>query len=200
MKEKYPKAAKLYNVEVIPEKEKPATERNLRAVDIVWERKDVKYERETSYEGSYILRTDRLDLSDEEIWSIYIMLRQIEYAFMSMKSCLGLRPNFHQKENRVDTHMFISVVAYHILHMIENRLRAKGDSRKWTTIRNALRTYERLTLGYKVREKDGSIKQKYLRLNSRLEPEYLEIYKMFNLSGVPPPRKKLAVQSVVTTL
>ena len=102
--------------------------------------------------GSYILRTDRMDLSYEEIWSIYIMLRQIAYAFMSMTSCLGLRPNFHQKEDRVDTHMLISVVVYHILHMIENRLRANGDRRKWTTIRNVLRTHERLTIGYKVRE------------------------------------------------
>jgi len=191
LKEKYPKAAKLYDVEVIPEKEKPATYKNLCAVDIVWERKDVKYERETSHEGSYILRTDRLDLSDEEIWSIYIMLHQIEYAFMSMKSCLGLRPNFHQKEDRVDTHMFISVVAYHILHIIENRLKAGGDHRKWTTIRNVLSTHERLTLGYKVREEDGTIQQKYVRLNSRLEPEQVEIYNIFNLSGVPLPRKRL---------
>ena len=191
LKEKYPKAAKLYNVEVIPEEEKPATYKNLRAVDIIWERKVLKYERETLQEGSYILRTDRMDLSDEEIWSIYIMLRQIEYAFMSMKSCLGLRPNFHQKEDRVDTHMFISVVAYHILHMIENRLKAGGDHRKWSTIRNVLSTHERITIGYKVKEEDGTIRQKYVRLNSRLEPEHLEIYKMFDLSGVPLARKRL---------
>ena len=191
LKEKYPKAAKLYNVEVIPEEEKPATDKSLCAVDIVWEKKNVNYEREISHEGSYILRTDRVDLSDEEIWNIYIMLRQIEYAFKSMKSSLGLRPNFHQKEDRVDTHMFISVVAYHILHMIENRLRAGGDHRKWSTIRNVLSTHERITIGYKVKEEDGTIRQKYVRLNSRLEPEHLEIYKMFGLSGVPLPRKRL---------
>jgi len=34
-----------------------------------------------------------------------------------------LRPNFHQKDERVDAHMFISVVAYHLLHVIESRLR-----------------------------------------------------------------------------
>jgi len=191
LKEKYPKAAKLYNVEVIPEEEKPATDKSLCAVDIVWEKKDVNYEREISHEGSYILRTDRVDLSDEEIWNIYIMLRQIEYAFKSMKSSLGLRPNFHQKEDRVDTHMFISVVAYHILHIIENRLRANGDRRNWKTIRNVLSTHERLTIGYKVKEEDGSIRQKHLRLNSRLELEHVEIYKMFNLSGIPLPRKRL---------
>jgi len=132
-----------------------------------------------------------MDLSDEEIWSIYIMLRQIEYAFISMKSCLGLRPNFHQKEDRVDTHMFISVVAYHILHMIENRLKAGGDHRKWSTIRNILSTHERITIGYKIKKENGTIRQKYVRLNSRLEPEHLEIYNMFGLSGVPLPRKRL---------
>jgi len=191
LKEKYPKAAKLYNVEVIPEVEKQARDKSLCAVDIVWEKKDVNYERETSHEGSYILRTDRVDLSDEEIWNIYIMLRQIEDAFKSMKSSLGLRPNFHQKEDRIDTHMFISVAAYHILHIIENRLRANGDRHNWNTIRNVLSTHERLTIGYKVKEENGSIRYKHLRLNSKLEPEHVEIYKMFNLSGVPLPNKRL---------
>lgn len=192
LKEKYPRAAKLYDIEVIPEEGKPATDKSLRAVEIVWKKKEGKYESETSQEGSYILRTDRLDLEDEEIWSIYIMLHQIEYAFMSMKSSLGLRPNFHQKEDRVDAHMFISVVAYHLLHIIESRLRSKGDHRKWPTICNVLKTHNRLTIGYKVREDNGSILQKYVRINSKLEPEHLEIYRMFGLSGVPLPRRRMA--------
>ena len=192
LKEKYPRAAKLYEVEVKPEADKPATDRSLKAVDIVWKKKEEKYDRETAQEGSYVLRTDRLDLGDEEIWSIYTMLGQIEYAFMCMKSSLGLRPNFHQKEDRVDTHMFISVVAYHLLHVIESRLRAGGDRRKWPTVCNVLRTHERMTIGYRVKQDDGSIGQKYVRVNSRLEPEHLEIYRMFGLSGVPLPRRRLA--------
>jgi transposase len=192
LKEKYPRAAKLYEVEVKPEADKPATDKSLKAVDIVWKKKEGKYDRETTQEGSYVLRTDRLDLGDEEIWGIYTMLGQIEYAFMCMKSSLGLRPNFHQKEERVDTHMFISVVAYHLLHVIESRLRAGGDRRKWPTVCNVLRTHERMTIGYRVKEDDGSIGQKYVRVNSRLEPEHLEIYRMFGLSGVPLPRRRLA--------
>lgn len=192
LKEKYPRAAKLYEVEVKPEADKPATDKSLKAVDIVWKKKEGTYDRETTQEGSYVLRTDRLDLGDEEIWGIYTMLGQIEYAFMCMKSSLGLRPNFHQKEERVDTHMFISVVAYHLLHVIESRLRAGGDRRKWPTVCNVLRTHERMTIGYRVKEDEGSIRQKYVRVNSRLEPEHLEIYRMFGLSGVPLPRRRLA--------
>lgn len=190
LKEKYPRAAKLYEVEVIPE-DKSATSKNLGAVDITWKEKTIKYDKETSREGSYILRTDRMDLTDEEIWNIYIMLNRVEYAFMSMKSCLGLRPIFHQKENRVDIHMFVSVVAYHILHMIESRLKAKGDNRKWSTIRKVLSTHAQLTIGYMVKEEDGTFRQEYVRLSSNPEPEHQEIYKMLDLSGAPLPRKRL---------
>jgi transposase len=163
------------------------------AVDIVWKKKAGLYEEETGREGSYVLRTDRVDLSDKEIWETYIMLRQIEYAFKSMKSSLGLRPNFHQIEGRVDTHMFISVLAYHLLHIIEYRLRQKGDHRQWATIRNVLKTHERLTIGYKRKEEDGTVRQQYVRINSQVEPEHMEVYRKVGLSGIPLPRKRLAI-------
>jgi transposase len=191
LKEKYPKASKLYNVRVIPEKEKAAGDPSIRAEDIVWEKKAGLYEEETTREGSYVLRTDRADLNDREIWEMYVMLRQIEYAFKSIKSSLGLRPNFHQIEGRVDTHMFISVLAYHLLHIIEYRLRQKGDHRQWDTIRIILKTHERVTIGYKIKEEDGTTRQEYLRLSSKLEPEHLEIYRKLGLSGRALLRKKL---------
>ena len=113
-----------------------------------------------------MLRTDRLDLDDKEIWDP--MLTRIEYAFMRMKSSLASRPNFHQKEERVDTHIFISVISYHLLHEIESRLRAGRDRRKWSTVREVLNTYERITIGYRAKEDDGSIGQKNLRDNLHL--------------------------------
>ncbi len=191
LKEKYPKASKLYEVEVRPESGKDASDPGIRAIEIVWEKKAGLYEEETDREGSYVLRTDRLDLSDKEIWETYIMLEQIEYAFKSMKSSLGLRPNFHQIEERVDAHMFISVLAYHLLHIIEYRLRQKGDHRSWGTIRNVLKTHERLTIGYKVKDDDGAMRKQYIRINSRPGPEHIEIYRKLGLSGRPLSRKKL---------
>ena len=95
-------------------------------------------------------------------------------------------------QHRVDTHMFISVIAYHLLHVIESRLRAGGDHRKWSTVREVLKTHERITTGYRVKEHDGRIEQKYVRANSRMEPEHLEIYRLLGLSGMPLPRRKLA--------
>lgn len=190
LKEKYPKAAKLYNVEVTPE-DKSATKKNLLAKDIIWKKKEGAYKENIEKEGSYILRSNRSGLKDEEIWKTYVMLTNIEDSFKNLKSHLGLRPNFHQKEGRVDGHMFISVIAYHILHIIEYKLKQKGDTRSWNTIKKVLSTHERTTILYKTKEEDGLVKQELLRASSVMEPEHLEIYRKLGLSGVPLKRKKM---------
>lgn len=199
LKEKYPKAAKLYDVKVIPEKGKSAGDPTISALDITWSKKE-SYDKETRAEGRYILRTDRADLSDSEIWEIYVMLARIEYSFRCMKSSLGLRPNFHQKEYRVDAHLFISVLAYHILNIVEHRLRSAGIHSSWASVRDILKTHERITISFKTMTEDGEIKNQFIRLNSKLTPEQVEIYRILKLSPVPLPRKKLVPKGVVTTL
>lgn len=199
LKEKYPKASKLYEVTVIPESGKNADNPSLLASDIRWSKKE-SYEEGTNLEGTYVLRTDRLDLSDTEIWEIYIMLTRIEYSFRCMKSSLGLRPNFHQKEHRADAHLFITVLAYHILNIIEYRLRAAGIHSSWASVRKLMKTHERITISFKTRTEAGDIKNQFIRLNSKLTPDQLEIYRILKLSPVPLPRKKLSPKGVVTTL
>jgi len=185
LREKYPRASKLYEVEVIPE-DSPQ-KKTIAAKDIVWKKKP-RYDELSKFDGCYVLRTDRLDLSDKEIWENYVMLTQIENAFRSMKSSLGLRPNFHQKEHRADAHMFISVLAYHILHGIEFKLRQRGDHRTWATIREVLSTHQRLTIEFDVKEQ-GEAERHHLRLCSDPEAEHKEIYERLGLSDVPLPRK-----------
>ena len=41
------------------------------------------------------------------------MLTRVEKAFRDWKTDLGLRPNYHQLEDRVDEHILISILAYH---------------------------------------------------------------------------------------
>lgn len=185
LREKYPRASKLYEVEVVPE-EKPC-KKGILAKDIVWNKKP-QYDALAKFDGCYVLRTDRLDLSDKEIRETYVMLTQIENAFRSMKPSLGLRPNFHQKEDRADAHMFISVPAYHILHSIEFKLRRQGDHRTWATIREVLSTHQRLTIEYDVKEQ-SKVQRHHLRLCSNPEAEHKEIYDRLGLRDVPLPKK-----------
>ena len=190
LKEKYSRAAQLYQITVIPEKDGGKDAVN--AVDIQWRRKDGRYDEATKREGTYILRTNRCDLTDQQIWQIYIMLGRIETAFKDMKSHLGLRPNFHQKGQRVDAHMFISVLAYHLMHAIEHKLRLAGDSRSWWTIKSILRTHERMTIEYISKDAEGTRYHNTMRLNSRLEPDHLEIYTKLGLPGKPLHRRLLS--------
>jgi transposase len=190
LKEKYSKVAKLYTIEVVPEETDGHEMKTVNVKDITWEKND-KYAVEEEREGSYILKTDRTDLSDKEIWDLYIMLRRIEHSFLCMKSHLGLRPNFHSLERRADAHMFISVVAYHIMHAIEHRLHQKKDSRTWETIKNLLKTHNRITISFNKKMPDGKERKQMIRLSTRLEESHAEIYLKLGLDGVPLPRKLL---------
>ncbi|MBN1932466.1 MAG: IS1634 family transposase [Desulfobacterales bacterium] len=194
LREKYPQASKQYDVTVTAEDK---TAKSVKAQAIVW-KKRVQYDDISRFDGCYVLRTDRLDLTDKQIWETYVMLTRLESAFRSMKSSLGLRPNFHQNPERADTHLFISVLAYHILHTIEYRLHQSGDHRSWKTIRDILSTHQRLTIEYNVKEQN-QIERHHLRLCSSAEPEHKQIYKNLGLKNIPLSRKRYAVKSVVAT-
>jgi transposase len=186
LREKYPKASKVYDVEVLAEKTESSV-KSLIAKDIIWKKK-AAFEQNEALDGCYVLRTDRTDLGDSEIWRTYMMLTRVERAFRSLKSSLGLRPNFHQIERRADAHLFISVLAYHILHIIEHRLRQHGDHRCWQTICQVLSTHQRVTLEYDVKEQQ-QVRRCHLRICSRPEPEHSMIYHRLGLAGTPPGRR-----------
>jgi transposase len=188
LRQKHPRASKLYEVEVMADST-PGPK--ARAKAIVWKKRPC-YDAHRRFEGCYVLRTDRTDLTDIQIWETYGMLTRVESAFRSLKSSLGLRPNFHQNEERSDTHLFISVLAYHILCSIEYQLRLCGDHRFWATIRDVLSTHQRLTVEYNVKEQ-GQVLRNHLRLCSTAEPEHRQIYHSLNLKEIPLPRKIVVV-------
>jgi hypothetical protein len=68
-------------------------------------------------------------------------LLEAEKGFRMLKGTLGLRPNYHQIEKRVDGHIFITVLAYHLLRWIGYRLETAGDVREWQTLRRLLGTH-----------------------------------------------------------
>ena len=72
--------------------------------------------------GHYLIRTSRNDLGEKELSLIHRTLTMIESAFRWLKSDLGMRPNFHQRDNRIEAHIFISVLAYFVLAPILNKL------------------------------------------------------------------------------
>ena len=63
-------------------------------------------------EGRYLLRTNLTEEDPAKLWQYYVQLTQVEEAFKNLKGDLGLRPIYHQKEERVEAHIFVAFLAY----------------------------------------------------------------------------------------
>jgi transposase len=179
LKEKYARIAQFYVITV--------EEKNGLADKITWQY--IKEEAEQKFSGSYYLRTDRTDLSEKQIWEIYIMLTELEDAFRAMKSELDIRPIYHQKEDRSEAHIFLTVIAYHILHSICTKLKQLKFNCCWATIKQLLSTHGRVT----TRLETQSGKTIYIRKCSEPEPFHKTIYEALNLDHVPCKPKKVAL-------
>jgi len=71
-------------------------------------------------EGHYLLRSNLCSTSQEKLWELYIQLTQVEEAFKNLKGDLALRPFHHQKEARIEAHIFVAFLAY-CLHVTLGR-------------------------------------------------------------------------------
>src|SRR6266481_4643382 len=75
-------------------------------------------------DGFYLLRSNLTAEDPAVIWKLYVQLTQIEAVFRSLKSELDIRPIYHQKEDRIDAHIFIAFLAYCLQVTLKNRAMA----------------------------------------------------------------------------
>jgi transposase len=80
----------------------------------------------TAQEGCYLLRTNVSDWSEAELWQTYIQLTDAEAAFRVQKSELHIRPIWHQREDRVQAHIFVCFLAYVLWKTLEQWTRRAG--------------------------------------------------------------------------
>ena len=66
-------------------------------------------------EGTYLLRTNLEECDPKTLWRKYMIQGEIEYAFRELKGDLGLRPVYHQLEDRIEAHIFTSFMALCLL-------------------------------------------------------------------------------------
>ena len=161
LRERYPRVARYYDLAY------DSAERKL-----AWTEHADKKARAQKLDGSYVLKTDRQDLTADEIWRLYILLTRVEEAFRNLKSPLMERPIFHHLENRTQTHIFLCVLAYHLLVAIEHRFLQAGIHTSWWTLRQQLSTHQVVTLVLPTT--DGRVLK--IRKGTTPEAEHREIY------------------------
>lgn len=176
LKEKHKRISSYYEVDVQPD------EKGSMAVAITWQRKNQNLD--NRFQGGYLLRAYGLEWRSEELWKTYVMLTEVEESFRCLKSDLGLRPIYHQKDSRVDAHLFITLLAYHIMQTVLYELGLKGIKMRWKTLQRRMSTQTRVTTI--MRLKTG--KTVHIRSSTNPESSHREIYRALNLSQLPGRR------------
>ncbi len=182
IKEKYARAAQHYEVTVVPDDEGD------KANSISWKRVE-KANSQATHPGVYCLRTNLTDWNEETLWRTYTLLTDLESVFRSLKSELGLRPIYHRKEERVNGHIFITLIAYHLVQTLRYQLKAEHINDSWQTIRRTMENQQRITVV--LRREDG--KAIHLRKATNAEPRQSVIYKALEISAQPGGVKKTLI-------
>jgi transposase len=78
-------------------------------------------------EGRYLLRTNLSAQDPKELWRLYMRLSEVEQAFKELKNDLGLRPNHHQLEHRIEAHIFVAFMAYCLQVTLRHLLRSHAS-------------------------------------------------------------------------
>lgn len=165
-----------------------ADESGKQATALTWEKSLVAGTMAT-HPGVYCLRSNEIGWDEEKLWRTYSMLTDLESVFRSLKSELGLRPVFHSTENRVDGHLFITVLAYQCVQLLRTTLKAAGISDCWESLRQTLTIQRRVTASQ--RRRDG--RTVHVRKATVAEPALMAIYNALGVNSSAGGVKKLIV-------
>jgi len=178
-KEKHNRASGKYQVTV--EQDKGL------ATDIKWELKPnpVKEEKE---KGVYFIRTSYKDPGEKELWDIYNTIREVESTFRCLKSDLSIRPVFHQKDERVEAHIYLTILAYQLVNTIRHMLKEKGINHDWKNILRIMSTQTIQTVELPTDKKDI-----HLRKPSKPIKEAQQIYMATGCENTQKAIKKYVV-------
>lgn len=139
-------------------------------------------------DGHYLLRSNLVAEDPAALWERYVQLTQIEAAFKSLKSELGIRPIYHQLEHRVEAHIFIAFLAYCLLVTLKGRLEALAPGLTPRAVMESLAAIQMLDVWLPTTDGRWLVMPRY----TQAEPEQAILLHKLQLSlpAQPPPRIK----------
>jgi transposase len=139
-------------------------------------------------DGHYLLRSNLVGEDPAVLWDCYVQLTQIEAAFKSLKSELGIRPIYHQRAQRVEAHILIAFLAYAVVVTLKNRLQALAPGLTPKAVLEKLATIQMLDVCFPTTEGRWLVMPRY----TQPEPDQQVLLHQLKLSlpQQPPPRLK----------
>ena len=102
--------------------------------------------KEDKTKGVFFIRTNYNNLSEEELGKIYNTIREVESTFRCLKSDLNIRPVNHQKDERIKSHLYLTILAYQLVNMIRIMLKDSGINYGWENIVRIMSTQKNNTV------------------------------------------------------
>jgi len=112
----------------------------------------------------------------------------VESTFRCLKTDLQLRPVYHQNEDRIEAHLYLTILAYQLVNTIRYMLGQKGIHYDWRNIRRIMSTQTIQTV-----ELPTDKKTIHLRKPSKPIAEVQQIYKATGCRDTQKTVKKYVV-------
>jgi transposase len=115
--ERHSRAASLFTVTVIERD-------NHLAMGI--KKNEERYQWALETGGSYILRTNWTQTDPKTLWNTYVQLTEVEDAFRTAKHDLGMRPIYHQKQDRTQAHILVCFLSLILWRTLQQWMKTSG--------------------------------------------------------------------------
>ena len=115
------------------------------AISLQWSEKPDK-DKDDKSNGVYFIRTNYIDPTETQLWNIYNTIREVESTFRCLKSELNIRPVHHQNDERIEAHIYLTILAYQLVNTIRHMLKNANINHDWQNIVRIMSTQTIQTL------------------------------------------------------
>lgn len=163
------------------------TEKEGKATNLTWTITENKIKDDKS-KGVYFIRTNHEKTEEGKLWDIYNTIREVEATFRSLKSDLNIRPVHHQNDERIEAHLYLTMLAYQLVNTIRYMLKDKKINYDWKNIVRIMSTQKIQTIKLPTDKKIM-----YVRKPSSPIKEVRQIYEATSCKHTQPAVKKYVV-------
>jgi len=117
------------------------------------------------------------------------MTRDVEAVFRCLKTDLDIRPIYHQKDEYIEPHIWLGILAYQVVNYIRSNIKQKGITYSWSTIVQKMKSMQS-SLVTVNNDKNEKI---YIKLCTRPSSDQKNILEAMNFKLWPYTRKTKVV-------
>lgn len=149
--------------------------------DISWERQKAR----EKPKGEYFLRYTKTAISEDDIWQVYNLTREVESVFRILKTDLDIRPVYHQKDAYIEPHIWLGIIAYQVVNYIRCSIKNSNITYSWTKILEKMNSMQSSIISVN-NDKNEKL---YIKLCTRPTTAQKNIFDSLNFKYRPYVRK-----------